>query len=354
MIDYDAIFALPPFSLTKSEKHILLSENIAKLTQYHYENCVEYKKILQSFGYDFKNTDYYDTPFLPVRLFKEYELKSVPKQDVIKTMTSSGTSGQKTSKIFLDKQTAANQSKALSKIVSDFIGTKRLPMIVIDSPDVLKNRISFSARGAGILGFSIFAKDRIFALRGDNTLDLDSINAFLERYKGEKILIFGFTFMVWQHFYRTLSSLGISLDLSDFVLIHGGGWKKILNLAVSKTQFKAALKSVCGSGIVCDYYGMVEQTGSIFMECDFGHLHTPNFADVITRRALDFSVAEFGEVGILELISILPHSYPGHVILSEDLGVILGEDNCPCGRKGKYFEIKGRIQNAEIRGCSDT
>jgi hypothetical protein len=34
--------------------------------------------------------------------------------------------------------------------------------------------------------------------------------------------------------------------------------------------------------------------------------------------------------------------------------VILGEDDCPCGRKGKYIKVLGRIRNAEIRGCSDT
>ena len=33
---------------------------------------------------------------------------------------------------------------------------------------------------------------------------------------------------------------------------------------------------------------------------------------------------------------------------------ILGEDDCPCGRKGKYFEILGRVKRAEVRGCSDT
>jgi hypothetical protein len=51
---------------------------------------------------------------------------------------------------------------------------------------------------------------------------------------------------------------------------------------------------------------------------------------------------------------MLPESYPGHVLLTEDKGVILGEDDCPCGRKGKYFKIIGRLKNAEIRGCSDT
>jgi hypothetical protein len=53
-------------------------------------------------------------------------------------------------------------------------------------------------------------------------------------------------------------------------------------------------------------------------------------------------------------LSLLPHSYPGHSILTEDIGKLVGVDTCPCGRKGKYFKIFGRIKNAEIRGCSDT
>jgi len=90
------------------------------------------------------------------------------------------------------------------------------------------------------------------------------------------------------------------------------------------------------------------------MECEFGHLHAPVFSDIIIRRAQDFSVADVGEKGIVQVVSILPKSYPGHSLLTEDEGILLGEDNCPCGRYGKYFKIIGRLKNAEIRGCSDT
>jgi hypothetical protein len=61
-----------------------------------------------------------------------------------------------------------------------------------------------------------------------------------------------------------------------------------------------------------------------------------------------------GQPGLIELLSVIPRSYPGHVLLSEDEGILLGVDDCPCGRKGKYFKVLGRIQNAEVRGCSDT
>ena len=85
---------------------------------------------MDAYGYNDKDLyNYINLPFLPVRLFKMFDLKSIDQDNIVKTMTSSGTSGQSVSKIFLDKETASNQTKVLSKIMSSFIGKKRLPMI---------------------------------------------------------------------------------------------------------------------------------------------------------------------------------------------------------------------------------
>ena len=295
-------------------------------------------------------------PFLPVRLFKEFELRSVPKEEIAKTMTSSGTTGQQKSQIFVDRTTSANQTKALTKIVSAFIGTHRVPMLILDTSAVIKNRNIFSARGAGILGFSMFGSKRMYALGENMELDVEGMKKFLEEHKGETVFMFGFTFMIWQHFCKKLIESGYKPDLSKGVLIHGGGWKKLVNEQVLPEEYKKTLNEACGilPENVHDYYGMVEQTGSIYMECECGHLHAPAFSDVIIRRPIDFSIADKGEKGIIEVVSALPESYPGHVLLTEDEGAVLGEDDCPCGRKGKYFKVFGRIKNAEIRGCSDT
>lgn len=328
--------------------------------------CEPYRKIMYFQGlneemlseYDGIVKTYENMPFLPVRLFKELELQSVPTKNIVKTMTSSGTGGQAVSKIYLDKETASNQQKVMVKIVSDFTGQTRMPMLILDCPSVVRNRKLFSARGAGILGFSMLGTDRVYALKDeDMSMDREAVSSFLERHKGENILLFGFTFMVWQHFYKELICLrkqGILFDFSKGILIHGGGWKKLSAQAVSPAEFAEGLKDVCGIERVHDYYGMVEQTGCIYMECEYGHLHASVFSDVLVRRAADFSVCGCGEKGILQVISSIPESYPGHLLLTEDEGVILGEDDCPCGRKGKYFKVTGRMQNAEIRGCSDT
>lgn len=354
MFDINSITDILPFSLPKHEKEAIYADALHELTKHHYANCPEYRKILDTLDFD-PNTKHAveDIPPIPVRLFKDYELSSVEKSQIIKTMTSSGTTGQSVSKIFLDRRTSVNQTKVLTKIVSSFTGTKRLPMLIIDTKSVVKDRNLFSARGAGILGFSILGYDVTYALDEDMQLDFDAVVKFCRKHKDENILVFGFTFMIWEYFYKKLVKLGKQLALGNGIMIHGGGWKKLSEEAVDNETFKRLLEGVCGIKRVCNYYGMVEQTGSIFMECEAGYLHSSIFSDIIIRRT-DFSVCGTHETGLVQLMSLLPLSYPGHIILSEDAGKIIGEDDCPCGRFGKYFKIHGRVKDADIRGCSDT
>ena len=352
---YDEILNLSPYSVKIEEKDKLLTNELLELTEHHRMHCTSYANMLQAIGYNAGNIKHYeDLPFLPVRLFKDLTLKSITDEDVFKIMTSSGTTGQQVSKIYLDKDTATNQQKTLVKLVSDITGGQRMPMIIIDCPSVVKNRAMFSARGAGILGFSIFGRKKIYALNDDMELQLDSLREFIAENQGKKILLFGFTFMIWQHFYKALRDSGEKLNLSNAVLFHGGGWKKLVQEAVEPAEFNERLRQVCGIPRVVNYYGMVEQTGCIYTECECGHLHASTYSDIIIRRDSDFSVADIGEKCIIQVVSLLPKSYPGHSLLTEDEGMILGQDDCPCGRKGKYFKIFGRLKQAEIRGCSDT
>ena len=352
---FEDIVSIPPFSPRKAEKDALLTERLLDLTKKHIASCTEYARMMKALGFTSEQVRHYnDIPFLPVSLFKDMQLKSIPDEEVFKITTSSGTTGQAVSRIYLDRATALAQQKTLVKIVSNFTGSSRMPMMIIDSPSVVKDRTTFSARGAGILGFSIFGADKVYALDDEMHFNQVAVEAFLKRHSGKKILLFGFTFIIWLHFYKELLKFNQKLDFSNAIMIHGGGWKKLISEAVTKDEFKSCLHDICGLDSIHDYYGMVEQTGSIYMECECGHLHAGVFSDVITRRFTDFSVCNFGEKGIVQVVSVLPESYPGHSLLTEDEGVILGEDDCPCGRGGKYFEIYGRLQNAEIRGCSDT
>ena len=352
----DELMKLKPYSLAKAEKSAILTQMLTELTQYHYENCRHYRNILDGLNFNRKEReiDYRDLPMLPVRLFKELSLKSVADDQLTKKMTSSGSSGQKVSRLYLDRQTALAQQNVGIKITAGFLGIKRMPLVLIDSPTIFKSREAYTARSAAALFFSLFGSDRIFALKNDMSLDLDGLTAFLEKHGGKQILLFGFTFMVWQHLYCALRELGVKLNFNDGILIHSGGWKKMEAMRVSTETFHERLGEQCNITRIVNEYGMAEQSGTIYFECEHGFYHASIFSDVITRRGTDLSMCEFGEPGIIEVLSVLPHSYPGHVLLSEDEGVICGEDDCPCGRLGKYFRVNGRLKNAELRGCSDT
>lgn len=353
--DINSWLELDPYGLCAQKKSEIFTRAMKELTEWHFYNCFKYSQILNLQKVKLGSIkEIEDVPFIPVRLFKEFDLISMSSDKIFKVMTSSGTTGQQVSKIYLDKEAAAAQSKILAKLVGCVLGKRRLPMLIIDSPGVLKNRNEFSARGAGILGFSMFGKDVTYALDESMSIDINGVEEFLVRHKDTPIFIFGFTFMIWQYFVLPLQQKKIKLALNNAIILHGGGWKKLQDQAVSNIEFKAKLREVAGIKEVHDYYGMVEQTGSVFIECEYGYLHASVFADVIVRNLRDLTVVPHGEAGVIEVLSILPKSYPGHALLTEDVGVIHGEDNCLCGRLGKYFEVYGRVSQAEIRGCSDT
>lgn len=354
-MELNTLLQYKPYSTARTEKRALYAGLLTGLTQFHRERCPEYGRLLDALGCPaHMECTVESTPMMPVSLFKELELRSIPEGEVFKTITSSGTTGQRVSRIFLDGATSAYQQQALCQIMSDFLGERRLPFLVLDSRQVLRNRAMFSARGAGILGFSIFGTRPCYALDEHMELDLDGVRAFLEEHRGETIFLFGFTFIIWKHVVRALEERGERLDIPNGILVHGGGWKKLAGEAVSPGEFKARVAAATGVERVSNYYGMAEQTGCIYMECAHGHLHASLWSDIVVRRGRDYRPCEPGEEGVLQVLSPLPRSYPGHSLLTEDLGVLLGEDDCPCGRKGKYFKVTGRVPRAEVRGCSDT
>ena len=350
----DAVLAAPPFALNAAEKGALLGAALAELTAHHAARCAQYGRILAATSAA-APAGINDTPFLPVRLFKELDLKSIAPDQVFKTLTSSGTTGQVPSRIYLDTATAQAQARALAAITTNFIGKDRRPMLIIDHPGVVRDRTSFSARGAGILGMMTYGRAHAYALNDEDMgLNLPAITAFAEAHAGKPIFAFGFTFMVWKYFLSALEAAGITLDFPGSVLIHSGGWKKLEDEAVSNEHFKDVARKRVGFDFVHNFYGMVEQVGSVFMECEHGRLHAPGFADVVIRDPIDLRPASPGQEGIIQVVSAIPLSYPGHSLLTEDRGVLTGEDDCTCGRMGKTFRVLGRIPAAEMRGCSDT
>lgn len=348
MDNLDIFFTKPQYEWTQQQKEELFFPVFNKLHENHLNRSSTYKSTLEhlKFGFDIEGP-----AFIPVSMFKTRKMLSVEQDQVHKVLTSSGTTGQSVSQIFLDAETATLQAKALQVILTSELGTERLPMMIIDAKSTVANRDRFSARGAGILGLMNFGRDHHFILKDDLSVDMDVVNAFLTKYKGKPFLIFGFTFLVWKTF--MLDETLPDIDLSLGALIHSGGWKKLESQSVNNAVFKSELNKRHGLNRFYNFYGMVEQVGSIFLEGTDGYLYPPKFADVIVRDPKTLRILPPGETGVIQMLSLLPRSYPGHSILTEDMGRVVYVDKGAGGRQGKALEVLGRIPQAELRGCSD-
>ena len=107
-----------PYSLDSITKNLILGNILYDLEKEHNEKCKDYHKIVKNWMFKHSNEKTIENlPFIPVRLFKELELLSIDRADIRKTLTSSGTSGQTPSKIFLDATTSTNQTRVLNKIL---------------------------------------------------------------------------------------------------------------------------------------------------------------------------------------------------------------------------------------------
>jgi hypothetical protein len=357
----EALIRGPQYALAQAAKDVVLTPLLFAQCRSMAVRCPAYGRFLAHFGGDadaWRTT--VDIPPLPVAMFKHFLLSAVPPEKVVRELHSSATTGQQPSRIAVDKTTAFRQSRALVSILKEHLGTHRRPLLVLDSPDAVSEGDSLTARGAAIRGLGSFASKTVFALErtaaGQLAASWDRIAEFFVEHGGQPVLLFGFTFVVWAQFVLEAERRGLHFDTPEAVLLHSGGWKKLTAQAVSKEDFTRRAAAILGTPErhILDFYGMVEQVGTVFVDCEAGNKHSPAFAEVILRRPLSLLPVEVGETGIIEILSALPSSYPGQALLTEDQGVLRGVDDCPCGRKGRYFRFAGRIEQAEIRGCGDT
>jgi len=348
-----------PYSLSPEEKLAYLHEQLDELLAHHTTRCPHYRTLVEDWRRhrDSDEVCSENYPFIPVTLFKEYDLKST--SDEVMTLRSSATTSNSASRIYVDRATKKRQALSSSKVMADTVGRQKRPYLVFDEEKTVRGTGSLSARGAAILSLVHQASDFYFVLREDDgqlTVDEKALRAALDAIGGQPFLAYGFTYILYQ-VHRELASCGSSLPAAhpESVLLHSGGWKRLTNIAVDKATFN---DTVCGvwqlpPTQVIDFYGTIEQVGIPYPDCSEGRKHVPYWADVVIRRSDTLEPVGVGETGLIQLISCLPLSAPNHSVLTEDLGQFLLPDECPCGRRGKAFVFKGRAPRSETRGCSD-
>ncbi|PBA31085.1 hypothetical protein CKJ65_15125 [Mycobacterium intracellulare] len=335
------------------DEALLLAE-LNHLTEHHRANCDPYARITNAARLPARSVD--EVPFLHVGLFKRLNLRTNGSNLTHeRVLTSSATSSGTASRIALDDHSSLLQSASTQAILASFLGEERRPLLVVDAASSLRQRGGVSARVAAALSLRPLASEIAFVLRDpDDPASLDWTEVIRHANAGSKLLIYGFTYMLWRAWAEAEmpAEARQALASTEVQFVHSGGWKKLEALSVPRELFDATLLAYVapGSGVL-DYYGLVEQVGVIYPLCAHGYRHVPIWADVRVRDSVSLAPVD-GEVGQLQLLNVLAWGAPYHSVLTEDLGrTVSGE--CPCGRSGARFELHGRVPYAELRGCAN-
>ncbi|EJN6712676.1 acyl-CoA reductase [Vibrio vulnificus] len=361
---YTSVLDARPFELSEEVKLPLFKANLLEELVHHYNNNEMYRKfcIKNQFDPSHFNGELADIPPIPVHIFKAlgHKLSSVSDEAIKTKLQSSATSGIP-STVLLDKITARRQIRAMARVMQEILGANRRPFCIMDIDPTSPNATNLGARIAAVKGYLNFASSSHYFIDAQGPhaplefLEDTFVQHLSTLSSDEPLVIFGFTFVLYHTVFKSLKEKGIRFTLpKGSQVIHIGGWKKLESEKVDKATFNQDIADVLGiePSQVVDIYGFTEQMGLNYPDCHAGWKHLHAYSDVIVRDEKDLTECADGQIGLLEFLSPLQHSYPGNVVLTDDLGVV-ETATCDCGRAGKRFRVVGRAKKAEVRGCGD-
>ena len=301
----ESLLAESPYALDSSQRRRRLLALMKDEIAFACQKNPQYRNYVEHWPSDFRAAEEIaDLPYLPVGVFKASPpLALIGPDEVKRTLTSSATTGQVPSRIVLDAATARRMAKGVLTIVRDLIGSARRPYLVIDTPENLAARGNIGARGAAIQALRSFATEIVCCLSpsqaGDPQLELEKVLDCATKWKNSEVLVYGFTYVIWKQLIQPLQSQGITLALPNIHLLHSGGWKRLQQQSVTQEVFNQGVSSVfgCSTNRIIDYYGMVENVGVIYPDCEYGNKHVPAFAEVIIRDPLTLAPVKAGQKG---------------------------------------------------------
>ncbi len=357
----DALLDLPVYGLRLEERTPRFLDALREVAAHHYAHCDPYRRLCEKRGFTpdaFRTVA--EVPYLPTAVFKDALLLSIPPAAVFREIRSSATSSGQSSRVGIDKETSRRQTKCFSKVVVDRIGRERRRFVILDSPASIGRSAVASARSSTIRSLLFCASEAVPCMGEDGDrlwLEKELLDTELRgaELRGEPVIIFGFTYVLYRYAVRLLLEEGCRYVLPGSKVLHIGGWKKLEAEKVSPEKLVEDCAQAFGvsPGDVVDFYGFTEQAGLIYPTCEGGVRHTPVWGEVIVRDPVSLAPVPVATEGLLQFITPIQTAYPGHSVLTDDVGVILGVDDCPCGRMGTRFRVVGRAPRAEVRGCGD-
>ncbi|MBQ5334115.1 MAG: acyl-protein synthetase [Oscillospiraceae bacterium] len=330
--------------------------------EFQYNNCPEYRKILDGAGFSPDDLREYGDierlPFIPTLFFKRHRIYSMPRRKMLIHATSSGTSGSYSDIGFelegllcgLDMVlTVAGRNKLLSPVPCNYVVLGYRP-----------HKSNKTAVAKTAYGFTLFspALNRTFALKfkdGKYIPDLDGIiNAVVKHSSSPFPLRFigfpSYTFFVM----KLMEERGISVKLpKGSMIMLGGGWKQFYREQADKGELYSLAKRTMGLDEECimESFGAAEHP-ILYCDCKNHHFHIPVYSRIIIRDVHTLEPVPMGQTGLVNLITPMIKATPVLSIMTDDLGVLHDGNECGCGIASPYLEIIGRVGLRDIKTCA--
>lgn len=346
-----------PFDFSSEAKALFL-QSFKENSLFHYLNHPFTQGYWKKLGFhpdDIRTEDDLSkVPGTMVHLFKEHEFCSVPKSEIVLTLTSSGTTGQKSqqflSQISLEnvKKLALNIHHSLGMADSqeyNYLCFTYDPQVANDLGTAFTDELLTNFTGKREVYYAIQwdKKKQLFELNEEGVIS--TLLRFAD--SGVPTRILGFPAFL----YEMLEKHNIEINLGeDSWLQTGGGWKGKADKEIPKKEFRAFITDRLGipEAHQRDLFGMVEH-GIPYVDCEKGNLHIPNYARVFTRSPFDLGLLAEGERGLLHFLCSYNFSYPAPSLLTTDYGRI---ETCDCALGGKILILEGRAGVNKHKGCA--
>ena len=328
---------------------------------FHYENCADYRRILDEFSFDPHSIesaeDLARLPFIPTLYFKHHDMYSLPQSRMIIKATSSGTSGAM-SNVGFDMGTLWVGAKMVINVGRFHKLWSPVPAnyIIFGYQPTKTNRTAVSKTA---LGFTFFApaRSRTFALESTKNgyeLSWERVTDALFAASRSRFPMRTIGFPAYTYFLlRDLKERGVRYKMPPGSMVTlGGGWKQFYAEQPNKREFYDLVWEVLGidEEHIIEFFGAVEHP-ILYTDCRCHHFHIPVYSRVIIRSPDDFSPVPNGQAGLINLLTPMMQSGPLLSVMTDDLGV-LHDGGCPCGAPSPWLEIIGRVGIADIMTCA--
>ncbi len=267
-------------------------------------------------------------PFLPIQFFKNYEVKTTEFQPEI-TFSSSGTTGTLTSKHYVKELDI--YKKSFTKTFHYFYGDIHNYCVIGLLPAYLEREGSsliymvedlIQTSNHPLSDFYLYEHEQLYLILQE--LEKDE----------QPTILFGVTFALLDF------AAKFKMDLKNVIIIETGGMKG-RGKEYTRTEVHELLKNQLGITVVHSEYGMTELLSQAYSKGN-GLFTCPPWMQVLSRQEDDpFSVNIMGKGGlnVVDLANI----YSCAFIATDDLVKI---------HTSHSFEVLGRFDNSDVRGCS--